>query len=280
VAANVEVFGYAIAAGALGRVRIPEHKGADTSKPEESVEIDTTSAALLEFSGNEAYGAIQTGVAIGWNGTIRNARIWHTTRHAVTAFPADRLVIDGLVARGDVALLQDRFENPTGVWFSNYAAKTVTVRDSIVQGMRVGVSSPFFLSTASEPGRGDGVATIEDSEFWNYVGVSVATAYTPASTQAPIKRAVVRNSRFVPLSGVPSSIYAPAAISMNYGMSAGDRAPRDPIVVYSFNGQPSQPFRVFYSSDLRQAPAPGCTTRDGIAGFVCDGDGAAQTTAR
>ncbi|MGE3402638.1 MAG: G8 domain-containing protein [Vicinamibacterales bacterium] len=280
VAANVEVFGYAIAAGALGRVRIPEHKGADTSKPEESVEIDTTSAALLEFSGNEAYGAIQTGVAIGWNGTIRNARIWHTTRHAVTAFPADRLVIDGLVARGDVALLQDRFENPTGVWFSNYAAKTVSVRDSIVQGMRVGVSSPFFLSSASEPGRGDGVATIEDSEFWNYVGISVATAYTPASTQAPIKRAIVRNSRFVPLSGVPASIYAPAAISMNYGMSTGDRTRRDPIVVYNFNGQPSQPFRVFYSSDLREPPAPGCTTRDGIAGFVCDGDGAAQTTAR
>jgi hypothetical protein len=280
VAANVDVFGYAIAAGALGVVRIPEHKGADTSQADEAVEIDTTSAALLEFSNNEAYGATQTGVAIGWNGTLRNTRVWHTSRHAVTAFPADRLVIDGLVARGDIARLQDRFENPTGVWIGNYAAKRVEVRGANVQGLRVGVTSPFFLSSAGEPGRGDGVAVIENSYFRNYVGVSVATAYTPESTQAPAKRAVVRNSQFAPLAGVPQGPYAPAAVSMNYGMSTGDRTRRDPILVYDFNRQAGNTFRVFYSSDLPEPPAPGCTTREGIAGFVCEGDGAAQSTAR
>ena len=280
VAANVDVFGYAIAAGALGVVRIPAHKGADPSQPDQAAEIDTTTAALLEFSNNEAYGATQTGVAIGWNGTLRATRVWHTSRHAVTAFPADRLVVDGLVARGDVARLQDRFENPTGVWFGNYAAKTMEVRRADVQGMRVGVTSPFFLSSAAEPGRGDGVATIVDSYFRNYVGVSVATAHTPESTQAPMKRAVVRNSRFAALAGLPQGPYAPAAISMNYGMSTGDRVRRDPVVVYDFNGERGNTFRVFYSSEVPEPPAAGCTTRQGIAGFVCEGDGAAQSTAR
>jgi hypothetical protein len=219
-------------------------------------------------------------VAVGWNGTVAGMRVWHTSRHAVTAFPADRLVVQGLVARGDVRVLQDAFENPTGLWFTNYAAKSVTVRGANVQGMRVGVSSPFFLAGVAEPGRGDGVAAVEDSYFHNYVGVSIATAHTPATTQAPMKRAVVRNSQFLVLDGVPRAHYAPAAVSMNYGMSTGDRVPRDPIVVYDFNRRPGDTFQVFYSSEVPKPPAPRCDTRPDIAGFVCDGDGVAQQTGR
>jgi hypothetical protein len=178
-------------------------------------------------------------------------------------------------------VLQSLIENPTGIWFNNYAAKSVTVRRADIQGLRVGVSSPFFTRTDLEPGRGDGVATVEDSFFRNYVGVSVATVYTPASSMSPIKKAIVRNSRFAPLAGVPAGPYPAAAISMNYGTSAGDRAARDPIVVYDFNGRPGDTFRVFYSQELPPAAAPSCAApRPEIGGFVCVGDGAAQETRR
>ena len=281
VAANVDVFGYGIAAGSLGTVRIPKFKGADTTRDGEFVEIDTTDAPVLEFTGNEAYGAIQTGVAIGWNGTLTNSRMWHTSRHGVTAFPTDRLVVENFVARGDAAILSGAFENPTGIWFGNYAAKTVIVRNVDVQGMRVGVASPFFAKTDTEPGRGDGVATIENSYFRDYVGVAVATAYSPSTTMAPIKKAVVRNSRFEPLAGVPATQYPAAAISMNYGMSAGDRDRRDPIIVYDFNGKPGDTFRVFYSHDLPPTATPACNiARPDIGGFVCAGDDATQESRR
>ena len=125
------------------------------------------------------------------------------------------------------------------------------------------------------------MATVEDSLFRNYVGVSVATAYTPDSSMSAIKKAIVRNSRFEPLAGVPAAIYPPAAVSMNYGVSAGDRAARDPILVYDFNGRPGDTFRVFYSHELPPAAAPAChTPRPEIGGFVCAGDGAAQETRR
>ncbi|HEY6360832.1 MAG TPA: G8 domain-containing protein [Vicinamibacterales bacterium] len=281
VAANVDVFGYGIAAGGLGTVHIPKFKGADTSKAGEFVEIDTTDAPVLEFTGNEAYGAIQTGVAIGWNGTLADSRVWHTSRHALTAFPTDRLVVDGFVARGDSAVLRGQFENPTGIWFSNYAAKTVTVRNANVQGMRVGVASPFFAKTDTEPGRGDGVATVENSYFRDYVGVAVATAYSPATTTAPIKKAIVRNTRFEPLTGVAASQYPAAAISMNYGMSAGDKDRRDPIIVYDFNGKPGDTFRVFYSHEMPAVAAPACNVpRADIGGYVCTGDDASQESRR
>jgi hypothetical protein len=275
VAANVDVFGYGIAAGGLGSVRMPKFKGADPTVEGEYVLVDTTDAPLLDFSGNEAYGAIQTGVAIGWNGTIGNTRVWHISRHAVTAFPTDRLTVHGLTARGDPGVLVGRFEDPTGVWFSNYA-----IRDADIQGMRVGVASPFFGASSNEPGRGDGVATIENSYFRDYVGVAVATGYTSSTPTAPVKRAVVRNSRFAPLRTPAVSQYPPAAISMNYSTAAGDTARRDPIVVYDFNRTPGDTFRVFYSLDLPASGAPCEATRPDVEGFVCVGDGAAQETRR
>ena len=95
VAANTEVFGFGIAAGALGEVRIPKFQGADPSQEGEYVMRDTTAMPVLEFAHNEAYGAMQTGVAIGWNATLEDTRLWHTTLNAVTAFPADWLTVRG-----------------------------------------------------------------------------------------------------------------------------------------------------------------------------------------
>ena len=281
VAANVDVFGYGIAAGALDVVRIPKFKGADPSKDGEYVTIDAIDTPLMEFTGNEAYGAIQTGVAIGWNGTLSTSRVWHASRHAVTAFPADRLTVDGFVVRGDPAVLDNPVENPTGVWFTNYAAKTVLVRNADIQGLRVGVASPFFPRIDTEPGRGDGVATVENSFLRNYVGVAVATAYTPATTLAPIKKAIVRNTRFEPLATTVQAQYPAAAVSMNYGMSPGDTSRRDPVIVYDFNGRSGDTFRVFYSHEMPAASAPPChAARPDISGFVCVGDDATQETRR
>ena len=281
VAANVEVFGYAIAAGALGEVRVPAFKGADTSRDGEYKLIDTTGTPLLEFTGNEAYGAIQTGVAIGWNATLSGSHVWHASRDAVTAFPTDRLTIDGLTVRGDTSTLADAAENPTGIWFTDYAAKSIWVRKANIQGLRVGVASPFFHRPTTEPGRGDGVTNIEESYFRNYVGIAVATAYTPATTTAPVKKAIVRNSQFEPLAGAARGQYPPAAISMNYGTASGDTVRRDPIIVYDFNGQAGDTFRVFYSFELPPAAAPPChAPRPEIDGFVCGGDDATYETRR
>jgi hypothetical protein len=262
-------------------VHVPKFRGADPSHDGEYVEIDTTDTPVVEFTGNEAYGAIQTGVAIGWNAVLTDTRVWHTSRNGITAFPTDRLTIDGFTGRGDVALLQRGVENPTGIWFGNYAAKVVTVKNANVQGMRVGVASPFLVRIDTEPGRGDGVATIENSYFRDYVGVAVATAYSQPAATAPVKKAVVRNSRFDVLPGVPAGLYAPAAISMNYGTQADDREPRDPIIVYDFNGRLGETFRVFYSHELPATAAPPCNAaRPDVDGFVCAGDDASQETRR
>ena len=272
VAANADVFGFGLAAGALGDVHIPAFKGADTSLDQETKLIDTTGMTVLEFNNNEAYGAIQTGVAMGWNGTIQNFRVWNSARHGVTATPADKLTLDGVTVRGDTAILADEFESPAGVWVDNYLSKSIVIRNANVQGVRTGVSSPFFRSDQkAEPGRGDSTMTIENGYFRDYVGVVVATAYRAKSTNdKPVKTAVVRGSVFEPLGNVPvSQLNPPAAISMNYRMAAGDTEPRDPIFVYDFNRQAGDNFKVYYSLKVPENVAPCNEKKAGLDGWVC-----------
>ena len=272
VAANADVFGFGLAAGALGDVHIPSFKGADTSLDAETKLIDTTSAAVLEFAGNEAYGAIQTGVAMGWNGTLQNFRVWNSTRHGVTATPADKLTVDTITVRGDKAVLADEFESPAGVWVDNYLSKSIVIRNANVQGMRTGVSSPFFRSDQKpEPGRGDSTMTIENGYFRDYVGVVVATAYRAKSNNdKPMKTAVVRGSVFEALGNVPASqLNPPAAISMNYRMAPGDTDPRDPVFVYDFNRKAGDNFKVYYSLQAPENVAPCNQSRAAIDGWVC-----------
>jgi G8 domain len=271
VAANADAFGFGLAAGSLDVIHIPAFKGADTSQNAETVTLDTTSAPVLDFSNNEAYGAMQAGVAWGWNGAITSLRVWHPSRHGLTATPTDKLIVDRVTIRGDKSILTSQVANPAGVWLSNYVAKTVILRNADVQGMRTGISSPFYQEfRAAEPGRGDGSVAVENGYFRDYIGVIIATAYTAsAEAGAAIKKAVVRDSVFEPIDVPLDPLNPPAAISMNYHMAPGDPDPRDPILVYNHNKKSGDDFKVYYSLDAPASVAPCHETRPDVSGWIC-----------
>ena len=272
VAANADVFGFQLAAGALDTIRIPKFKSADMADDRETVPIDTTNEKVLEFVNNEAYGAIQTGVAFGWNGEIKNFRTWNPARQGLTVIPTDKLTIDAITVRGDKSVLVDAEERAAGVWVGNYLAKSITIRNADIQGMRTGVASPFFhLGQSVEPGRGDGSIAIENSYFRDYYGVVVATTYQPKSgnRSRPPKVAVVRNSVFGPLNVPANPRTPPAAISMNYNMAPNDPDPRVPIDVVDFNKKPGDNFKVYYSLQAPRTVAPCNESRAAVDGWVC-----------
>jgi hypothetical protein len=102
------------------------------------------------------------------------------------------LVVEKLIARGDLTILSSAVENPVGVWVGDYASKNVVVRNADIQGMRIGVSSPFFYGHPSESS-GAGSLTIENSYFRTYIGVNVAKAYIEAAKgDFPPKKVVVQ----------------------------------------------------------------------------------------
>jgi G8 domain-containing protein len=268
VAASAAESGFGLPVTALGNIRVPKFRGADTSLAAESTLLDTDHAAVPEFSNNEAYGAVQSGVVWAWSGTIAGLKVWHTSRHAVTATPSEKVAIEGLTARGDASVLADVSQNPVGVWVANYAAKSVGVLSADVQGFRIGVSSPFFYGQAADS-RQEGSLTIENSYFRTPVGVSVATSYSDPDGGSSRKKAVVRNSTFEPLTAATAGQAASGAISMNVGMSPRDARPRDPILVYDFNKQPGRNFKVYYSLQAPDSVAPCHDTMPGIDGWVC-----------
>ena len=108
--------------------------------------------------------------------------------------------MDRLTVRGDSSMLADQLENPAGVWLNDYRSKKVIVSNANVQGMRVGVLSPFFYHQSTPGGGTSGSLLVDKGYFRTYIGVSVATAYSASGKdQAPLKSAVVRNSVFEPL---------------------------------------------------------------------------------
>jgi hypothetical protein len=268
VAANADAFGFSLA-GPAAEMRVPAAAGADMLRAAETKPLDPSLSPVLEFSNNEAYGAMQIGVDCNWNGLISKVTVWNVARNGIIGLPSAQLVIDGLVARGDAAVLTDAQENPTGVWLGNYIGREIVVRNADVEGLRTGIASPF-VSGPLGGGRAvnPGSVVIERSRFRNYYGVVVGTAY--ASGAAGQRTAVVRSSSFEALPGVPvNAASPPAAISMNYRMAPGDPAPREPILVQDFDNQPGETFRVYYSLDAPPQTAPCHESRPDIGGWVC-----------
>ena len=271
VAANGDEFGFGLAPAPLGIVRTPAFKGADTSKAAESKDLDTRDSSVLEFSNNEAYGAMQSGIAFGWSGTISNVAVWHASRHAVTGTPTATLTVDRITARGDPTILANPLEKPVGLWFGDYSAANIVLSNADIEGVRIGVSSPFFYSRTTETTkRQNGSMLIENGHFRTQIGVNVATAYAiDARAGAPVKKVVVRSSVFDLLEAQVGDADQPEAISMNYGMMPNDPEPRDPILVYDYNKQPGKTFSVYYSKQAPPSVAPCHDTVAGIGGWVC-----------
>lgn len=272
VAATAEVAGFNLAGRLLGDVPIPAFQGADVSRSAEIKKLNAITAPVLEFTQNEAYGATQIGIECGWNGAISQFRAWNIARFGLMGTPTETMEIDGLVVRGDPALLADEHEDPAGAWIGNYAAKQIAVRNADIEGVRTGITSPFFSGNVGVGADNRaGSLLIERSRFKSYIGIVVGTGYADGSgARGAKKRAVIRASSFEPMVGLPESPRVkPAAISMNYHMAAGDAEPRDPVEVVDFNNRPGDSFKVYYSLDAPVKTAPCQEARSGMDGWVC-----------
>ena len=98
---------------------------------------------VFEFSGNEVYGAAETGVEL-WDSkecdlcsasdaVLRNTLVWHSRRGVTYDYHADHYALDGLFVHGDPA----RLAGTSGV-MANLSARAV-IRDADVRYVEVGI---------------------------------------------------------------------------------------------------------------------------------------------
>src|SRR5438067_890212 len=124
-----------------GLVNIPLFKGADTSVAGQYQSVNMNATNILEFSGNEAYGASNSGLTIWWLNTsggtgsvVKNFQVWNIHCNGYFAYETSNLTIDGFVGRGN-------FASPAGtaLFFGDYSTNNVIITNADIQGMGTGV---------------------------------------------------------------------------------------------------------------------------------------------
>jgi len=109
-------YGFDVDVTSVGVVTVPAYQGADPSVSGQSRQIDMNGTPLLQFQGNEVYGATPNGMTAWWLGTyfetvkgnagvIKDFVVWHHHKWGYFGYETNNLTIDGFIARGDATIL-------------------------------------------------------------------------------------------------------------------------------------------------------------------------------
>jgi hypothetical protein len=265
-------------AASTANTRIPLHRGADLVSGLEGREyrrVNMQLTPIAEFAGNEAYGAMSTGLVLWHLGTdgyvsnpdmgetiIRDFTGWHLWSEVFYGYPTNRVTFDGFVVRGSSRAF-DLFDYGTAWQSGDYWAENVTIRRANIQGMQSGI-----CCSTNTPG----TFKIEQAYFRTYhEAIVIETLATPGTGAAtPPRQTEIRHTTFVAWPGQPLQ-----SITMDWRTDRGNTntTQRDEVYVYGYQGNPTDNFRVYYAEQATQNIAGGrahcTTTRPEIDGLVC-----------
>jgi PKD repeat protein len=250
-------YGFDIYVWEAGSARIPAFQGADPSQPGQSITIDLNTTPILQFSGNETYGATPGGLTV-WDvgvfggdlplnpsapmapSVIQGMTVWNVESLGVYMYPTDRVTLDHLVVRGNASYLQyTGFSTVEGVIFGDYLASNFTLTNADIRGVNVGFDAP--VNTI-------GPVTIENSTFNNLIDINISTAWSVSGGLAVRPRQVViQNDLFNAVPGLSHQ-----SIQMSYRAQGDENLIQsNQVMVYSYNGVAGDNFQVYY---LEQDP--------------------------
>jgi PKD repeat protein len=240
---------YEIGPSRDGMFQIPAYQGADGVSPGQYIMLNVNAIPLLEFSGNEVYGATMNGLNVWWlgvsdetvegsAGTIKNFTVWNVYQYGIYLYNCANLTIDGYTARGDTNNTPDHWA-AYGIFTSDYPQWNLTVSNASIEGCQVGIQSPPHAS---------GTVTISNCYLEDQIDVSVETPWTVAGGLDTMPYTEdITNDIFVPVLGDPLQ-----AIVMWYSSADSHNVVQNQsIFVYNFNGVAGANFQVYYT---QQAP--------------------------
>ena len=265
VAANVNgKSAFTIFVKNAGDKNIPAYQGADPNDEGQFQTVNLYAIPLLEFVGNEAYGASQRGLTYWWIGSkgagtdgpqdvarsyIRDFVIWHV-KVGVYGYPTHRLTFDRIIIRGDKATVR---KTPSwGLDFQDYLQKDLIIQNADIQGVRTGIEAPLLVEPKETPGIG--FTTVQDSLIRAYYGITVFQPWHNTNPTGLNPREIhVRNVKFVALDIDPISQNSPPypAINMDPKTIKSNIIVGTKVFVYDYNQIAGDDFQVFA---LEQAP--------------------------
>jgi hypothetical protein len=145
------------AGGGVGTVAVAAYPGADPSQAGQSQSVNMNDMPLLNFSGNEVYGATQSGMTLWWIGTygdnfysdaqvsvVNNFVAWNFSTRGFYGYPTNNVTIQGMVIRGDESQVSNPYLLVTGINFDDYMTRNLVIQNVDIQGMATGIEAPFM----------------------------------------------------------------------------------------------------------------------------------------
>jgi hypothetical protein len=277
VAANYQnptteaAYGFAFQFRYLGNVQIPKFKGAMNAA--DFTTMNGNNMPLRQFENNEAYGAMQGGFTYWWissedpqpfatgqESVVKNLKLWHIYNKTIYHYPSQKITFDGLTIRGNFSAASRCCGD--GVYFPDYSARNIIIRNSDIQGVETGIDAPVG-------GFGPGPnLLVENTYLRNVQNMNVGTNWSVNGCYMQDKLVEVRNTRFDAPPGRSLS-----AITMGRANSNGIECLNklDEVRVYAYNGVASDNFQVYHSNtSVLPRPPAGCTpaTRAGFSNAV------------
>jgi hypothetical protein len=262
---DVYSYGYDIDAstgpqgGGVGTVTIAAYQGADPSIAGQSKQINMNDTPILQFSGNEIYGATQSGMTLWWIGTygdtfysdaqvsvIKNFLAWNFSTRGFYGYPTNNVTIDGMVARGDASQLNSQSNYTQGINFDDYLTRNLVIQNCNIQGMATGIEAPFMVGRVAQMD----TTVIQNCFLDNTVNIDVTPprSVNGSSGLSPQTLNIINDTFAHPPQAQSSWWYD---ISMSYvtsdSLGTSNMSIAQYVYVTNYNGIAGDNFQVFYS---------------------------------
>ena len=304
VAANSYTAGLIINASGLSTLTIPAFQGEDHHAAGQGLQVEIRSLPVREFSGNEVYGGTRFGASIWGIGgrastlfdistsTIKDLTVWHPSSSALEIWRIHRFVFDGLTALADAGQIQQPGgPNVLSVRVPHYPTRSLVFRNANIQGFDEAFPQlpAFLVADSIDQGfvndqtppldyyplaKGQSPELIfEDSYFRNKTNLVITTPKGRVPDNAIAQRIVIRNVRFDPLDPSDTSErnidlkYWPRNL-VNEGRDV--TAPLE-VLVYDYNGQTGDNFRVYFHQQASFVEVPVSGSRNLTTGSPVEG---------
>jgi PKD repeat protein len=270
-----------------GMATLPVSQGADPSVSGQSKQVNMNDMPLLEFSGNEVYGATPAGMTIWYLGSLSNSYsadaqpsvvsnfvAWNISDKGFYGYQTNNLTLNGLVLLDNFSNLNSGSQSlyNTGVQFDDYMQHKLVLENSNIQGWQTGIQAPIITgfdtsmdTTLIQNNYLDNILNIDISPARN-VGGGINTVMEPQTID-------ISNDQFAnPSSNAFGSTNGNISMSYITSDSLGTSNMSIPQYVYvtNYNDVQGDNFQVFYT----QTPSPtgsipvGAKTLSGISGYI------------
>ena len=250
---GVYTYGYNLFTYYVGVVNVPAYQGADPSVAGGAIAVNMNNTPILEFAGNEVYGATPNGMTAWWIGTvssenftdarpsvIKDLTVWSVYGWGYFPYETNALTLDGFTDLGDSSLTANR-NGGEGIHFEDYLQTNLRIVHADIQGQYIGIGSVY------------GSMEVADSYLRNVVDIAVGGLWTVSYTSLNVlpRHLVIRDVAFDDFTA--GGYTGPSTyISMGFGTRPNHNfIQTDTVLVYNYNRVAGDDFQVYY---VEQAP--------------------------